>query len=83
MPSWSMRATHDHFMIYGSEKYGHVLSGSLYAGLLGAVAALRAALRARGSDLLLRIGPAAAEVPATANLLGAGRIVAEEEVEHR
>ena len=47
------------------------------------MAALRAALRTRGSDLLLRMGPAAAEVPATALLLGAGRIVTEEEVEHR
>ena len=55
----------------------------LHAGLLGAVAALRAALRERGSDLLLRIGPTAAEVPATASLLSAGRIVTEEEVEHR
>lgn len=47
------------------------------------MAALRAALRARGSDLLLRVGPAAAEVPATALLLGGSRIVTEEEVEHR
>lgn len=47
------------------------------------MAALRVALRERGSNLLLRMGPAAAEVPAAAELVGANRIIAEEEVEHR
>ena len=54
-----------------------------HAGLLGAVAALRVALRERGSTLLLRMGPAAAEVPAAAELVGADRIITEEEVQHR
>jgi len=59
------------------------LGCALRAGLLGAVAALREGLRALGSDLLVRVGPPAAEVPEVARLLGAARVVAEEEVEHR
>jgi deoxyribodipyrimidine photolyase len=59
------------------------LRRALRTGLLGAVAALREGLRARGSDLLVRVGPAAAEVPEVARLLGAACVVAEEEVEHR
>lgn len=69
------------------EKYAkcdhYILETACGAGLLGAVRALRAALRQRGSELVIRSGALQAVLPGLARQTGAYQIVAEEEVEHR
>ena len=52
-------------------------------GLLAAVEGLREALRQRGSDLVLRFGAVEDALPALAATLAAGRVLTEDEVEHR
>ena len=55
----------------------------LTAGLIGAVAALRVALRERGSDLLVRVGPVSRVISDAAAVAGVSAIVTEDECEHR
>lgn len=54
-----------------------------YAGLLGAVNALKQNLQELGSDLVVLHGPMESVLPDLANSLQASNIILEEEIEYR